>query len=183
MQDFERAPNYLHFLIFIQALILNGKAKYGKYNNKIIELGQDASNYFVAGRDEGQVPFIGIQESISWMIDLEWTRVCIAVKSEEPRIYMVSENEEGEINFVLGMKIKKKRMIVLFDSKNESLENAECNIKLVRRTKKGVEASFNNMNESQIKIELISDVYDIINKEEEDPFVMDEDIQFIKKRV
>ena len=157
MQDFEKAPNFLYFWIFIQSLVLNSKANYGKYNNKIIELGQDASNYFATGRDEGQVPFIGIQESMSWMIDLEWTRVCIAVKEEEPRIYMVSENEEGDINFILGLKIKKKRMIVFFDSKNESIEKAECNIKIVRKTKKRLEASFNNMNDSQIKKEKEND--------------------------
>lgn len=170
-ERFEKAPSYLMFYIFLNRLIESGNAEFAPENNKVINFSFDASNYFAFGRDENMRPFIAVQESMMpWFFELEWAEVNLMVEKNRAIIYLVSKAKNGDINFAIGLRVKAKRLVVIFDRKRENLEDMVCSLKVVRfGDKRGeLNVSYNNV-VSNLKIKLINSVSDMIleNKDEE----------------
>ena len=148
IDDFEEAPSFLNFYTFVMSLIVRDAVDFSEHNNKIINLTPSSSNFFSLGRDENMVPYIGIQKDmINWFFDLNWTEVSYLINKKESRIYLTSRDKEDDsINFVLGMKVKRKRMIVLHDEKTEDLNKSFCNLKVIKAERNGdSKVSFNNI--------------------------------------
>lgn len=183
-EKFEKAPDYLAMFLFIQLQVQAGKAKFGEKNNKVIELEHDASNYFAMGRDENQKPFIGVQESMNpWFFNIDWSEVALAINDKYSKLYLIARDKEDNIILALGLKVKQKRLIVIFDPVTEDIESVYCNIKVVVRgeDKKEILTSYNNMI-SGLKVNLISDIYDVVEESKTEDYSIDKDLVFIKKK-
>jgi hypothetical protein len=172
-----KAPGVLMFFIFINTLISEKKAIFSENSNKVITLNTEASNYFILGRDDKMIPFIGIQEDmVPWFLEMPWERIALCPKDKH--IYLIAE-EHGEVQFILGLKPRAKRMITLFDPKKEKIEDAYLNLKIFKMIKKDIAVSHNNGTEN-LNISIINNVNDIIKKDsDKETFKEDKNDQFV----
>lgn len=179
--DFEKAPAFLNFYTFINAMIVRNGVEFSEHNNKIINLTASSSNFFSLGRDQEMDPFIGVQEDmINWFFDLNWTEVSYLITKKESRIYLTSRDEDDQsINFILGIKVKRKRIIVLHDEKTEDLESSFCNLKVIKIEKNGdTMTSFNNII-SELPIIKIKSEEELLSKEEDAKNINKENIKLM----
>tara|TARA_B100002019_G_scaffold291239_1_gene310827 strand:+ start:216 stop:794 length:579 start_codon:yes stop_codon:yes gene_type:complete len=187
-EKFGKAQDYLMFFIHLNGLIESGAATFDESNNKVINLSYDATNIFAFGRDENMRPFIAVQESfLPWFFNLDWSEINILVEGNRAFIYLISKAENGEINFAYGLRVKPKRLVVLFDRKRENLEDTFCSLKVgkIGEVKGEILTSFNNP-VSNLKIKLINSVGDMIapNEEEEkyNPNLDPNSMTFVKNK-
>lgn len=147
VEEFEKAPDYLNFYIFVNAMLMKGNAEFSEHNNKIINLNTSASNFFAIGRDQNMKPFIGVQEDMmDWFFSLDWAEIAYMINRQDVRIYLVSKDEKNKINFILGIRVKRKRIVVLHDEKNEDIEKSFCNMKVIKEDENGdMLMSYNNL--------------------------------------
>jgi hypothetical protein len=159
------APRELMFNIFINTLVLDNHVKFYEKSSKVLLLDNFASNYFVLGRDEKMIPFIGVQESmVPWFYEMPWRK--IAICPNERYVYLVAE-EEGELRFIFGMKPRAKRMIALFDPKKEKIDKQVASMKIFKMIKKKLAVSEISTVEN-IPVIMINSVDELIVEEDFD---------------
>ena len=162
-QDIKNTPGQLIFLSFINILLRDQRATVSKYSNKVFLLNSEASNYFITGRDQKLKPFIGIQENmLPWFPEMPWAEIAISYK--KGFAYLISKEEDGSVMFVLGLKIRRKRMISIIDPKNKKMSDS-LNIKVFKILEdKEVAISHKNI-KNNINISIINDIEDILEKD------------------
>ena len=177
-QDIKKAPGTLMFMAFINILIQNRKATISKDSNKVLLLNSEASNYFVCGRDENLQPFIGIQEDfIPWFPEVNWVEVAIHYK--KGYVYLVAGDDDyGNPLFAIGLKIRRKRMIALADPQDKN-ENKSLNFKVFKILDNRELAISSKNISSDIKITVINNINDIIEREEDEEVFSFEEDDFI----
>lgn len=182
-EKFEKAQDYVNLYIFFNLLIQEGKANFGEKSNKVIEFGHDASNYFSFGRDENQKPFIAVEDSFNpWFFNIDWKELALSINDKESKIYLIARDKTGALIVAIGLKIKSKRAIVLFDPINEDPDNIFCNIKMSKiGEKKEVLTSYNNII-TGLKINIVSNIYDIVSANKTEEISFDKNILFIKNK-
>lgn len=177
-QDIKKAPGVLMFMAFINILFQNKKATISPDSNKVFLLNSEASNYFVCGRDENLQPFIGIQEDlIPWFPEINWTEIAIHYK--KGYVYLIAGDDDyGNPLFAMGLKIRRKRMIALADPKDKK-ENKALNFKVFKVLENREIAISNKNINSDIKITIINNINDIIEREEDQEVFSFEEDDFI----
>tara|TARA_E500000081_G_C5862099_1_gene231077 strand:- start:35 stop:565 length:531 start_codon:yes stop_codon:yes gene_type:complete len=166
------------FMAFINILIQNRKATISKDSNKVLLLNSEASNYFVCGRDENLQPFIGIQEDfIPWFPEVNWVEIAIHYK--KGYVYLIAGDDDyGNPLFAIGLKIRRKRMIALADPQDKN-ENKSLNFKVFKILDNRELAISSKNISSDIKITVINNINDIIEREEDEEVFSFEEDDFI----
>lgn len=117
-QDILDAPTKIMLFTWLNNLFQNNNAIYNDDNINIIDLDSYASSWFCIGRDNETLDgFIGIPKSlIPWFIDLKFKHAVLSHKRR--RLYLSCGNEE-EIGFTVSIKIRSKRMSLLWNKDND----------------------------------------------------------------
>jgi hypothetical protein len=162
-QDIKNTPGQLMFTTFINILLREQKATEIENKKNMYVLNSDSSNSFITGRDQSLNPFIGIQEDmLPWFPEMSWTEIAVSYK--KGYAYLISREEEGEVKVVLGLKIRRKRLIAIIDPKNRDVGKS-LNIKIFKILEdKEVAISHKNL-KNNIKISIINDVEDILTRD------------------
>lgn len=158
------AGSNLAYLTFLSALISNNQASFHNKTNKIIHFNAHASNYFLIGRDDKNVPFIGVQEIMaSWFSELKWKKV-IKSKNDRDYIYLLAEDNGIPIN-AIGLMIRPKRQIVIADVEKGDYKDKKVNMKICRIVNnEDIAISYNNVIDSMDFL-YVDDICDIIKVE------------------
>ena len=128
-QDIKNTPGQIVFLTYINILLKEKKATLLKDTNNIYLLNSESSNSFITGRDQSLNPFIGIQENmLPWFPEMNWSEVAVSYKKGYA-YFIAREDESNNILFVLGLKVRRKRLISLVDPKNKNI-GQNLNIKV-----------------------------------------------------
>lgn len=117
-QDILDAPTKIMLFSWLNNLRQNGNATYNDENTNIIDLDSYSSSWFCIGRDNETLDgFIGIPKSlIPWFIDLKFKHAVLSYKRR--RLYLSCGNED-EVGFTISLKIREKRMSLLWNKKND----------------------------------------------------------------
>lgn len=124
------ASSELNFAAHIAALISNNEAYFYPKTSKIIMLRAHASGFYLIGRDNKNVPYIGIQEEMTpWFTEQKWKKI-VKTKTEHDKnyLYLISEENGIPIN-ALGIIVRQKRQIVFNDP---NLKNNFFNMKICK---------------------------------------------------
>jgi len=160
-QELKSTPALLMLISFINVLLKKNKAINIEGHKKRYLMDSDSSNIFIFGRDQGLNPFIGVQEDmIPWFPEILWSE--IAVSFENGYAYLISREKDGTIKSLLGLKVRRKRLIALIDKKSYK-HGSNLNIKVFKiLANKEVAISHKNIVlKNNIKITLIRDIQDI----------------------
>ena len=172
--EIKQKPETLMFLTFLSILFKNKKAKISDKSEKVFILNSEASNYFLCGKDENSDYFIGMQDSmIPWFSEMPWTEVALSYK--KGYVYLIATEDNGNIIFAMGLKIRRKRMIAIADPISHK-ESDTLNFKVFKIFENNEIAISNRNLKNNIKITIINDIDDIIDREfSDDPFSFQED--------
>lgn len=174
-KEVAKAPGKLMMFLRLAQFINEGHAKvHDKYKN-IILFDSFLSNTFSIGKeDDTNNPFIGIQDKfIPWFIEPEWKIAYLC--PNEQYLYLVSR--EGVIDgLVIGIKIRKKRMSLLWT--NEKTDIKYLFIKIFK-----IESKFDYKVSNKIfatleieKCNSIEEIYIKNNYQEDDDLEDDDDV-------
>jgi hypothetical protein len=172
-QEVKQKPETLMFLSFLSVIASEKKAKISELSNKVLLMNAEISNLFICGKDEQNEPFIGIENSfIPWFSDIPWTEVAISYK--RGYVYFVATEENGNIIMSIGLKIRRKRMLVLVDPTTHKKTDT-MNFKVFKASDDHeILLSSKNL-KNNIVINIVNDIDDIIDREfSDDPFSFEE---------
>ena len=172
--ELKQKTEVLMFLSFLNVMFQNKKAKVSEESDKVFLLNSDASNYFLCGRDEKLEPFIGVEEQfLPWFPEIPWTEVALCYR--KGYAYLIATDDEGAIIIGMGLKIRRKRMLALSDPSKYKPEDT-MNFKVFKIFEDNEIAISNRNLKNNLKITLINDINDIIERElNDDPFSFKDD--------
>lgn len=174
-----KAPGKLMMFLRLAQFINEGHAKiHEKYKN-VIMLDSFISNTFSIGKeDDTNNPFLGIQDKfVPWFVEPEWSIGYLC--PDQQYLYLVSKEGLSD-GIVIGIKIRKKRMSILWNNDNNPVKYLF--IKIFK-----IESKFNykvsNKIFSTLKMEKCNSIEDVLEKnnvisEKED--INDEDDEIFK---
>lgn len=133
-EDIKKIPSRLMMLLRFSQFVGEGRASVDKKYKNVIKFNSFLSNTFSIGRDDEQMaPFIGIQDKmLPWFFEAEWDHAYLCL--EEGYLYLSSGDELSQ-GIVLGIKIRKKRMSILWPQKVEGERQLRMKIfKMITKT-------------------------------------------------
>lgn len=174
IQEEKPKTEVLMFLSFLSMLFQSKKATISSESNKVFLLNSEASNYFLCGRDENLMSFIGIEESmLPWFPEVPWTEVALSYRNGY--VYLIATEDDGNIILGMGLKIRRKRMLALSDPIHNKSDNT-INFKVFKIFENSEIAISNRNLKNNIKVTVINNIDDIMEREiNDDPFSFEED--------
>lgn len=133
-EEVQKIPAKLMMLLRFSQFIGEGRATTDEKYKNVIKLKSFLSNTFSIGRDDEQMtPFLGIQDKmLPWFFEAEWDHAYLCI--EEGYIYLASGDELSK-GVILGIKIRKKRMSILWPQKVEGERQLRMKIfKMITKT-------------------------------------------------
>lgn len=117
-EDIQKIPSKLMMLLRLSQFVGEGRASVDEKYKNVVKLNSFLSNTFSIGRDDEQMaPFLGIQDKmLPWFFEAEWDHAYLCI--EEGYLYLASDDELSQ-GIILGIKIRKKRMSILWPQKVE----------------------------------------------------------------
>lgn len=123
------------WLMFLGSLVDNDYLKLDHQNPKVFLLDSIASSFFLYGRDEDDVPFIGVpQNSMPFFTEVDWVEVSICREMG----YLFLESRDSStymLNFVLGLKLRPERLNIYCLKGKEKPSEMRCNIRVFEQNK------------------------------------------------
>jgi hypothetical protein len=117
-EEIQKIPSKLMMLLRLSQFVGEGRASVDDKYKNVVKLNSFLSNTFSIGRDDDQMaPFLGIQDKmLPWFFEAEWDHAYLCIN--EGFLYLASHNELSQ-GIVLAIKIRKKRMSILWPQKVE----------------------------------------------------------------
>jgi hypothetical protein len=117
-EEIQKIPSKLMMLLRLSQFVGEGRASVDEKYKNVIKLNSFLSNTFSIGRDDDQMaPFLGIQDKmLPWFFEADWDHAYLCIN--EGFLYLSSNNDLSQ-GIVFGIKIRKKRMSILWPQKVE----------------------------------------------------------------
>lgn len=133
-EDVQKMPSRLMMLLRFSQFIGEGRATVDEKYKNVIKFNSFLSNTFSIGRDDDQMaPFLGVQDKLlPWFFEAEWDHAYLCL--EEGYLYLTSGDELSQ-GITVGIKIRKKRMSILWPQKVEGERQLRIKIfKMITKT-------------------------------------------------
>jgi hypothetical protein len=125
----------LVWMVFLNRLVDSGHVKIDALNPKVYLMDSVVSHYFLCGRDVKGEPFLGVPSTMMpHFTEIDWIECSISrelgyffLEAKDPKTQM--------LNFVLGIKIRRKRLDVFCVEGKEDVHSQRLNIKVFEQDK------------------------------------------------
>lgn len=121
-KDIIKAPSDIMFFTWLYKLISDKHCTYNEKNNRILDLDDYVSNWFIIGRDNETLNgFLGIPRGLlPWFSQIKFKQATVSFK--EGRLYL-SCGDEDEEGITISLKIRRERLKLLW--RDDLKEDAE----------------------------------------------------------